>query len=301
MIADSTEFTPFAAFANEGVITTDTFNTWRKKDNGIVQLFNDLEAASDTNPNIVLNLAAKSLTIKAGSIGTPLLTNASVTEVKLGALSVTTPKIADGSITTPKIADGAITTPKIADNAITTLKIGSSQLIPSHLASGLYAIDVSGNSQRTRQLINAADGSGVLNFAYAGAGGQPYWLWGTNDGNYNSVFHPGNFSVNYSNSTGYAVNGVKAWINLRGYGARGWRGGWNWYRAEGGLGSWRFDCSEIQEGSCVVISGGGFRSGHNTRVTLDDVGWGYCVVRSHRLSSSDRADAEYLNIAVFNQ
>ena len=42
------------------------------------------------------------------------------------------------------------------------------------------------------------------NWQYSGQGGQPSWLWGTNDGSNMYVWNPANFSVNYSNSSNYA-------------------------------------------------------------------------------------------------
>lgn len=41
-------------------------------------------------------------------------------------------------------------------------------------------------------------------FNWSGQPGQPSWLWGSNDGTNYYVWNPSNFSVNYSNSSGYA-------------------------------------------------------------------------------------------------
>lgn len=46
-----------------------------------------------------------------------------------------------------------------------------------------------------------ADGPDI-NFNWAGQGGQPTWLWGSNDGQNFFVWNPSNFSVNYANSAG---------------------------------------------------------------------------------------------------
>ncbi len=39
---------------------------------------------------------------------------------------------------------------------------------------------------------------------WSGQGGQPAWLWGSNDGTNMYVWNPSNFSVNYANSANYA-------------------------------------------------------------------------------------------------
>lgn len=51
-----------------------------------------------------------------------------------------------------------------------------------------------------------------MNFDYAGQGGQPSWLWGTNDGVNIKVWNPSNFSVNYANKAGSApADGGTSW------------------------------------------------------------------------------------------
>ena len=49
------------------------------------------------------------------------------------------------------------------------------------------------------------------NWLWSGQGGQPSYLWGSNDGFNMYVWTPSNFSVNYSNSTGSV-----AWANITG-------------------------------------------------------------------------------------
>ena len=51
-------------------------------------------------------------------------------------------------------------------------------------------------------------------FNYSGQGGQPTWLWGTNDGTNYYVWNPSNFSVNYANSAGSA--GTVPWSGVSG-------------------------------------------------------------------------------------
>lgn len=59
------------------------------------------------------------------------------------------------------------------------------------------------NVAKTAQHVRNT-GSKDMNFDYAGQGGQPSWLWGTNDGVNIKVWNPSGFSVNYANSAGYA-------------------------------------------------------------------------------------------------
>lgn len=64
------------------------------------------------------------------------------------------------------------------------------------------------HSARCLLLSGSLDGY----FYYDGQGGQPTWLWGTNDGSSTRVYNPANFSVNYANTAGSApANGGTAW------------------------------------------------------------------------------------------
>lgn len=67
-----------------------------------------------------------------------------------------------------------------------------------------------GTSHSTRCLLLSGSLDGY--FYYDGQGGQPTWLWGTNDGSSTRVYNPANFSVNYANSAGSApANGGTSW------------------------------------------------------------------------------------------
>lgn len=67
-----------------------------------------------------------------------------------------------------------------------------------------------GTSHNTRCLLLSGSLDGY--FYYDGQGGQPTWLWGTNDGSSTRVYNPANFSVNYANSAGSApANGGTSW------------------------------------------------------------------------------------------
>jgi len=54
-----------------------------------------------------------------------------------------------------------------------------------------------------------ADGTD-MNFYWSGQGGQPTWLWGSNDGVNHYVWNPSNFSVNYANSANSANSATNA-------------------------------------------------------------------------------------------
>jgi len=45
-----------------------------------------------------------------------------------------------------------------------------------------------------------------MTFNWSGQGGQPTWLWGSNDGSNIYVWNPSNFSVNYATSAGSATS-----------------------------------------------------------------------------------------------
>ena len=98
-------------------------------------------------------------------------------------------------------------------------------------------------------LSNGGGSGNAMTFHYSGQGGQPTWVWGSNDaggGNNNYVWNPANFSVNYANSAGSATTastvsnsaitaakldgnqsgsapifGVRAWVNFEGRSTNG--------------------------------------------------------------------------------
>ena len=64
------------------------------------------------------------------------------------------------------------------------------------------------DSATTAAKLGRNGNTGVpMTFNWNGQGGQPTWLWGSNDGSNIYVWNPSNFSVNYANSAG---NGVTA-------------------------------------------------------------------------------------------
>lgn len=62
---------------------------------------------------------------------------------------------------------------------------------------------VAADVARTSQYLRNTGGTD-MGFEWNGQGGQPSWLWGSNDGVNIKVWNPSNFSVNYANSAGYA-------------------------------------------------------------------------------------------------
>jgi hypothetical protein len=70
-----------------------------------------------------------------------------------------------------------------------------------------------GTSHNARCLLLSGSLDGY--FYYDGQGGQPTWLWGTNDGSSTRVYNPANFSVNYATSAGSApANGGTSWATV---------------------------------------------------------------------------------------
>jgi hypothetical protein len=341
MIADTTELISFPTFSDSGVGTADTFNTWRKKSNGLIQHFNNLEL-NNSSSGLELNNTNATIRIKVGGVITQNLANDAVIESKIANIAVTSSKIANDAVIGSKIANDAVTTPKIANDAVigskianlavtsskiandavigskiandavTTLKIANGSVIgskiayasiePNHLIGGAsWPIDSSGTSQRALTLAQNGGGVGMI-FNWAGQPGQPDWLWGGWNGTNHYVFNPSNFNVANAVNASYATNGAKSWIFLKNHVHQASRGGWAQYRYGAGFGSWLFQNSDIRADSCVVVSGGGYNSAFQqiTGVSLDEVGAGYCIIRSFRDGGNHRGDTYCLSIAVFN-
>lgn len=123
MITDPDELTPLSAFKDSGIVTTDTLNAWRKKDNGIIQTLNELEANSISDQCISFDLNFKTISIKPSSIGSSLINNDSVITSKIINSAVTADKLAANAVTTVKILDSAVTASKLATDSVTTVKI----------------------------------------------------------------------------------------------------------------------------------------------------------------------------------
>lgn len=61
-----------------------------------------------------------------------------------------------------------------------------------------------GSASVAAQLGNSGNVGAPMTFNWSGLGGQPYWLWGGDDGQNMYVYNPANFSVSYANSAGSA-------------------------------------------------------------------------------------------------
>jgi len=59
--------------------------------------------------------------------------------------------------------------------------------------------------------LSQGGGNGTgMTFNWSGQGGQPTWLWGSNDGTNIYVWNPSNFNVNYATSAGSATSATTA-------------------------------------------------------------------------------------------
>lgn len=81
---------------------------------------------------------------------------------------------------------------------------------------GTYNIHINGNAggnaatatlATKASTVSRSGGNGTaMTFDYAGQGGQPTWLWGTNDGTTIQVYNPANFNVNSATTATTASN-----------------------------------------------------------------------------------------------
>ena len=109
---DSINFENFNSPA-DGVELTDTFDTWRKKTNGIIQKVDDI---SNGDINFV-----------DGSITNTKILDGAVTDTKILDGAVTNTKIANLSIGFNKLLDNAVGGSKIFDGGITASKLDGAQ------------------------------------------------------------------------------------------------------------------------------------------------------------------------------
>jgi hypothetical protein len=92
-------------------------------------------------------------------------------------------------------AVGQVITTNGSDNYFRKSSIGSFTTYLSGTAASLTA--------GAANTLHSTAGNGTYN--WSGQGGQPSWLWGSNDGTNFYVWNPSNFSVNYANSAGTAT------------------------------------------------------------------------------------------------
>jgi len=139
--------------------------------------------------------------------------------------------ISTGAITAPQFCIGSsclTTWPtfSLADNSVTSAKILDSTITTSDLASN---IDMSGKNFKAASATYSTyinTDSYNMKLHWAGQGGQPTWLWGSNDGADSYVWNPSNFNVNYATTAGnadtldgYHVTAFMSNGGILGYGA----------------------------------------------------------------------------------
>ena len=138
-----------------------------------------------------------------------------------------------GYLTSVAIANGSVTLAKIENITAYTIlgnSNASAAATPAALSVATVATMLSGqtmniNGSSTSCSGNAATatlatkastlsqggGNGTgMTFNWSGQGGQPTWLWGSNDGTNIYVWNPSNFNVNYATSAGSATSATNA-------------------------------------------------------------------------------------------
>jgi microcystin-dependent protein len=108
----------------------------------------DLAGSSYPNP-----------TLASGAVTTAKLADGAVSSAKLADTAVISSKLADGAVNSAKLADGSISSAKLTDSAVTTTKILNNAVTPAKLASGTYAISISGNAATATSALSAASAS----------------------------------------------------------------------------------------------------------------------------------------------
>lgn len=78
---------------------------------------------------------------------------------------------------------------------------GADALTPADIGA-LAANGTAVSATIATQLARNGNPGQPMTFNWSGQGGQPTWLWGSNDGITHQVYNPANFSVNYANSAG---------------------------------------------------------------------------------------------------
>lgn len=83
----------------------------------------------------------------------------------------------------------------------------NTQLATTAFVQNAFANNTAGKAST---LAQSGGAGAAMTFFWSGQGGQPSWLWGSNDGFNHYVYNPANFSVNYANSAGYAGSATSA-------------------------------------------------------------------------------------------
>jgi hypothetical protein len=112
-------------------------------------------APSGTNKKVTASLLANQLV--------PLITDNTVSGIKLQDGTVTSIKLADSAVTSIKLADSAVTSIKLADSAVTSIKIASSSITSSHIVDGtILNVDVNASAAIAGTKISPNFGSQTI-------------------------------------------------------------------------------------------------------------------------------------------
>ncbi len=126
-------------------------------------------------------------------------------------------------------------------NGIYTTNIGSyAPSLTGGGASGTWGINVTGSAGSVAwgNVTSKPYPVNGQSWNWSGQGGQPTWLWGSNDGTNMYVWNPSNFSVNYANSANSAT--YATYINDDSYNAKlHWSG-------QGGQPTWLWGSNDGQ-------------------------------------------------------
>lgn len=194
--------------------------------NGVLQV-----SGGGTGATTQAAAAAAVLPTQTGNSGKYLTTNG--TDTSWGTVTSNPGTVTNVTGTAPVSVATGTSTPVISMSA-------ASAGVDGYM-TGTYASKLDGvaagatNVTNTNQLTNGSGyittdgrayprqaGGGDINFNWSGAGGQPSWLWGGNDGTNMYVYNPSNFSVNYATTAGNGVTatsgspayyGARAWVN----------------------------------------------------------------------------------------
>ena len=153
-LTDTQEFTAYNSFNTSGIVTSDTFNSWRKKNNGMI---NEIDRVNDLITNI-------SITPEQLSLGAPTWTEAGALQTyndgagtfKAGAITCTSLNAGSGTLTTTGSISGSGITG-------TSLKVGGSVASPS--TGAVNALSLAVGTNNTQFTVSAAGAVNALSLA----------------------------------------------------------------------------------------------------------------------------------------
>jgi hypothetical protein len=164
----------------------------------------------------------------------------------------------------------------------------------------------------TQLRVNADPNGTAMTFAWSGQGGQPSWLWGSNDGATSYVYNPSNFSVSRASTCGTADNanalgGIgpggwckSDWINTCGLASNSERGAYMRRTSDNAL-CWLvgsntsvgfLDCRQ-NEGMWITHQNGTYMGG--VPISTSDIRAKQDIKPSTRDGSADVKEMEFIN------